>query len=53
MMAEAVAFLIELDRLVERCLAALEQTNDLLEPREGRFEAQFAFCCSGTSMAEE
>ena len=42
MALQPVAFLVELDRLVERRLAALEQPDDLLEPGERRLEAQLA-----------
>src|SRR3990170_5141525 len=41
MALQAVAFLVQLDRLVQRRLAALEQPDDLLEPRKRRLEAQF------------
>src|SRR4030095_10224098 len=39
---EPVAFLIELNRLVERSLSTFEQAHDLLKARERRLEAQFA-----------
>ena len=42
MALQAIAFLVEFDRLVERRLAALEQPDDLLEPRQRRLEAQLA-----------
>src|SRR5687767_3231208 len=41
MALQPVAFLVELDRLVERRLATLEQPDDLLEPCKRRLEAQF------------
>ena len=40
MTAKPVAFLVELDRLVERRLALFKQANDLLEPGKRCFEAQ-------------
>src|SRR3954469_18770777 len=42
MALQPVAFLIELDRLVERRLALLEHAHDLLEPRERSLERQLA-----------
>ena len=47
MLPEAVALLVELDRLVERSLAPLQQPNDLFEPRKRRFEAQFTLLLFG------
>ena len=42
MTAKPVAFLVKLDRLIERSLATLEQAHDFLKARERRLEAQFA-----------
>src|SRR5258708_6580695 len=42
MALQAVALLVELDRLVERCLAFLERAHDLLEPGKRGLEAQLA-----------
>src|SRR4051812_46252745 len=42
MALEAITFLIELDRPVERRFALLERADDLFEPLERGFEAQLA-----------
>jgi hypothetical protein len=42
MALQSIAFLVKLDRLVERRLALLERADDLLEPRKRGLEAQLA-----------
>src|SRR6266700_1574747 len=47
MALEPVAFLVQLDRPVERRLALLERAHDLLEPRERGLEAQLTDVLNG------